>query len=297
MGPDGKIRMWAAEEINKINDTTLDVVVRDDMKFHDGKPCTAKDVKFTFDFMKKWEALNYFSALKTVKSVELLNANKIRIHLNQPFAPIYVTVFAQMPILPKHIWEKIAKEGNDPKNYHNEHPIGSGPFKFGYWKKGSELMVKRFEDHFKPAKPEGLLYLVYGSIDAMAGAVETGEADVTLLYLRPFQFRRLVAKNHVYGEPLTNHGFYNLWYNNRIKPFKDKAFRNAIARTIPAKQFIQDIWEGYGSHESAVIGHANKFWHNTNLAPIEFNIEKAKLILREAGYTWNKDGRLCYPSE
>ena len=119
--------------------------------------------------------------------------------------------------------------------------------------------MKRFEGHFNPAKPAGKIYLVYGSIDAMAGAVETGEADVTLLYLRPFQFRRLTAKKHISGEPLKNHGFYNLWYNNRKKPYSNPAFRNAMARTIPTKQFIEDIWEGDASHERAVIRGANKF--------------------------------------
>jgi peptide/nickel transport system substrate-binding protein len=295
MGPDGKVGMWAAKEITRIDDTTLDVVVRDDMVFHDGKPCTAKDVKFTFDFMKKWEAIYYHSAMKVVEKVDLLSENKIRINLKHPFAPIYVTVFSQMPILPKHVWEKIEKEVEDPKRYPNEHPIGGGPFKFAYWKKGQELLVKRHEEHWNPAKPEGLLYLVYGSTDAMCGAVETGEADVTLFYIQPFQYRRLVAKEHISGEPLTNHGFFNLWYNNRNKPFDDKAFRNAIARTIPSKQFIKDIFEGFGSHEGAIIGAANKFWHNPNLPPIEFDIEEAKRILKEAGYSWNKDGELCYP--
>ncbi|MBW2154114.1 MAG: hypothetical protein JRH18_20910, partial [Deltaproteobacteria bacterium] len=296
VGPDGKVQMWAAKQINRVNDTTLEVVVRDDMRFHDGKPCTAKDVKFTFDFMKKWEAINYFSAMKVVKSVDLVGENKLQINLTQPFAPIYVTVFSQMPILPKHVWEEIEKQVQDPKTYPNEKPIGSGPFKLAYWKKGSELLVKRFDEHWNPAKPGGLLYLVYGSTDAMCGAVETKEADVTLFYIQPFQYRRLVAKKHISGEPLTNHGFYNLWYNNRIKPFNDRAFRRAISRTIPAKQFIKDIFEGYGSHESTVIGSANKFWHNPNLPPIEFSIKEAKRILKDAGYTWNKEGKLCYPS-
>ena len=295
VGPDGKVRMWAAEDVKRINDTTLEVVLRNDLKFHDGKPLTVEDVKFTFDFMKKWGALNYYSALKEVESVEIVGDRKLRINLKRPFAPIYVTVFAQMPILPKHIWTEVEKKWDDPKNYPNEHPIGSGPYKWEYWEKGSEFMVKRFEEHFNPAKPGGLLYLIYGSTDAMVGAVEAKEADAVIMYIQPFQFERTTALPYISGEPLQLHGFYDLWYNCRRPPMSDKAFRNAIARTIPAEQFIKDIFKGYGKHESTVIGSANKFWHNPNLPPIPFDLGEAKRILKEAGYTWNDEGRLCYP--
>jgi peptide/nickel transport system substrate-binding protein len=297
IGPDGKPRMWAAADISGIDDTTLEILLRNDLKFHDGKPCTAEDVKFTFDYLKKWQGVRYVESLKIVDHVEIVGDQKLRLYLAKPFAPIHYTVFAQMPILPKHIWEEIEKKVKDPKTWPNDHPIGSGPYKFVHWKRGSELMLKRFEDHFQPAKPGGLLYLVYGSTDAMAGALETREADVTLQYLQPFQFHRLKKLSHIAGDPLTNHGFFNLWYNCRRKPFSDKNFRNAIARTIPANQFVKDIFEGYAAHESAVIGSANEFWHNPNLPPIEFSIAKAKRILKDAGYMWNKEGRLCYPPE
>jgi len=62
-------------------------------------------------------------AMKTIKDVELLGDYKLRINLTQPFAPIYVTVFSQMPILPKHIWEKIEKEVDDPKRYRKDEEV------------------------------------------------------------------------------------------------------------------------------------------------------------------------------
>jgi peptide/nickel transport system substrate-binding protein len=295
VGPKGKVQNWAAKKVERIDDTTLKITLRDDLKFHDGEKLTAEDVKFTFDFMKKYEALNYASALKEIESVEANNDLELTIYLNRPFAPIYVTVFSQMPLLPKHIWTEVENEWDDPKNFPNENPIGSGPYKWVSWKKGSEFKMDRFEDHFNPAKPGGLLYLIYGSTDAMVGAVEAKEADAVIMYILPFQFKRLTELDYISGEPLLLHGFFDLWYNCRREPFDDVSFRNAMAHTIPAKQFIQDIFEGYGNHESAMIGSANDFWHNPNLPPIPYDIEEAKKILNEAGYTYNSEGLLCYP--
>lgn len=130
IGPDTKPQLWAATAVNPIDQKTIDVTIRKDLKFHDGKPLTAEDVKFSYDFLAKHKALYFRTTLASVESVDVLDSYKVRFHLKKPHAPFISQTLAMVPLIPKHIWEKIA----EPTEYRNVPPIGSGPFKFDYWR-------------------------------------------------------------------------------------------------------------------------------------------------------------------
>ena len=94
--------------------------------------------------------------------------------------PGYVRqAFADVPIIPQHIWKDIPEKADvsDPMNFANEKPIGSGPFKFDYWDRGRELKVTAFKEHFSAPKCAGIIRIAYGSHDAMAAAIEKGECE------------------------------------------------------------------------------------------------------------------------
>ena len=101
------------------------------MRWHDGKPVTAEDVKFSFDYHKKWKAPFFLPALSNVVAVEVPSANTVRIRLENPSAPFVSTVLAGMFLIPKHIWESIPEKAgvDDPLKFANDKPVGSGPFK------------------------------------------------------------------------------------------------------------------------------------------------------------------------
>jgi len=71
VGPDGGIVPWAATSINAVDSNTVDITLRDGMKFHDGKPVTVEDVKFTFDYCLKWKAPFFLSSLEKFESVDI----------------------------------------------------------------------------------------------------------------------------------------------------------------------------------------------------------------------------------
>jgi len=298
IGPDGVPRPWAAEGYKVIDPTTIDVTLRDGMLWHDGRPVTAEDVKFTFDYHAKYKAPFFARSLQSVEEVRITSKDTLRFTLKKPHAPFVSNVLGAMFLIPKHIWQDIPekiKDLDDPLNYPNENPIGSGPFRFDHWDRGRELKVSAFKKHFHPPRCAGIIRVIYGSHDAMAAAIEKGECDRTRYTLKPSLLEDLKKVKNVVAKGYPNHGFYTLSYNTRRAPLNDPAFRKALAHVIPKDLIIQAILSGYADPGGSVIGPANRFWHNPVVKPFPTDVEKAKKILARAGYTWDNKGKLQYP--
>jgi peptide/nickel transport system substrate-binding protein len=297
IAPSGKAEPWAAESYKIVDPTTIDITLRQGMKFHDGMEVTAEDIKFTLEYHSKWKAPFFVESLKHLDSVETTGKYGIRLKLKDPYAPFVPNLLGAIFILPKHIWQDIPDkvDVSDPLNYANEKPIGSGPFKFDYWDRGRELKVSAFKEHFNPPKVEGNIRIVYGSHDAMAAAIEKGECDRTRYILKPSLLMDMKKVKNVVAKGYPNHGFYTLSYHTRRAPLDDPAFRRAIDLVIPRELMIEAILSGFGAPGGSVIAPSNEFWHNpaVKASPEDFN--KAKQILKDAGYTWDKKGKLHYP--
>jgi peptide/nickel transport system substrate-binding protein len=298
IGPDGVPRPWAAEKYAVIDPTTVEITLREGLLWHDGRPLTVEDIKFTFEYHGKWKAPFYAKALATVKSIDITGKRTIRFQLEKPYAPFLPTLLGAIFLIPKHIWQDIPekiKDLNDPLNYPNDTPVGSGPFKFDHWDQGRELKVSAFKQHFHPPKCAGIIEIIYGSHDAMAAAIEKGECDRTRYVLKPSLLEDLKKVKNVVAKGYPNHGFYTLSYHTRRPPLSDPVFRKALAHVIPKDLIIQAVLSDYADKGGSVIGPANTFWHNPAVKPFPTDINRAKKILADAGYTWDNKGKLHYP--
>jgi peptide/nickel transport system substrate-binding protein len=297
IAPSGKAEPWAAESYKIVDPTTIDITLRKGMKFHDGKAVTADDIKFTLDYHTKWKAPFFVESLKHLDSVETTGEYGIRLKLKEPYAPFIPNLLGAIFILPKHIWQDIPDkvDVSDPLNYSNEKPIGSGPFKFDYWDRGRELKVSAFKEHFSAPKVDGIIRIVYGSHDAMAAAIEKGECDRTRYIMKPSLLMDMKKVKNVVAKGYPNHGFYTLSYHTRRPPLDDPAFRRAIDLVIPRELMIEAILSGFGAPGGSVIAPSNEFWHNPAIKASAEDFNKAKQILKDAGYWWDKKGKLHYP--
>ncbi|HEY5632175.1 MAG TPA: ABC transporter substrate-binding protein [Burkholderiaceae bacterium] len=297
IAPDGKPVPWAASGMKVVDNTTLEITIKSGMKWHDGKPFTAEDVKFSFEYQTKWKAPFFLSSLKAVSSIEVTGANTVRIKLDKPSAPFVSNVLAAMYIIPKHIWQDIPEKVNidDPLKFQNDKPVGSGPFKFDHWRRGSEVKMSANKEHFNPPKCAGIIRVVYGSHDAIAAAIERGECDRAGYILSPALVDRLKKVKDVVARGYPSHGVYHLSYNNTIKPFDNPVFRNALNLLIPRKLISELVLLGYADPGGSIISPANAFWHNPAVkAPAE-NVKAARDMLAKGGYSWNAQGKLLYP--
>lgn len=293
----GKPVPWAATGMKMVDKNTMEVTIRPGMRWHDGKPVTAEDVKFSLDYHKKWKAPFYLPALSNVLEVEVPAANTVRIRLETPSAPFVSTVLAGMYIIPKHVWEQIPEKAgiDDPLKFPNEKPVGSGPFRLDHWRRGSELKLSAFREHFNPPKCAGIIRIVYGSHDALAAAIEKGECDRSRYILSAALVDRLKKAKNVVARGYDSHGLYHLTYNHKIRPFNDPAFRQALNHVMPRKMISDLVLLGYASPGSSIISPANKFWHNAGVKAAAEDVKKARDILAKAGYGWNAQGKLLHP--
>ncbi len=296
IGPDGKPLPWMAAGYRLVDPKTIDITIRDGMKWHDGRPVTIEDIKFSFDYQTKWKAPFFYNALKQIETLKITGKNSIRIRLARPNAPFLTNFLTGIFMIPQHIWKDIPEKVglDDPLKFPNEKPVGSGPFKLDYWNRGREFKVSAFKEHFHPPKCAGIIGVVYGSHDAIAAAIEKGECDRTRYILKPSLLLDLQKVKNVVAKGYPNHGFYTLSYNTRRPPLNDRAFRKALAHVIPKELMIEAILSGLADPGGSVIAPANKFWHNPAVKPFPTDVGKAKKILAEAGYTW-QGGKLHFP--
>ena len=298
IGPDLKAHPWAAESWKVVNPKTIDVVLRKGMKFHDGKPVTTEDFRFTFDYLKKWDFPFFRHAMTVIEKIDVSGMN-IRFHLKEPYAPFIFTVLTWLFILPKHIWEKIPESVGlkHPGDYQNPNPIGSGPFKFGYFRKGQEAYFKANKEHFAAPNVDDVYFVIIPSADGVAGALERGEIDINQVSLTPALADRLMELPYMQVTYAPTHMVYEARPNCEKKPFDDVEFRKAIYHTFDRRPFVNYFAGKAIEGRNTPFTPLMKPWHNPNLPAPEYSIDKARDVLKKAGYTWNSEGKLCFPAK
>lgn len=157
-------------------------------KWHDGKPVTAEDAEYSFNEIIAKVHPRAGSWWPNVASAKATGPYTFVITLKAPYAPFLTLVASVLSsgtlILPKHIYL-----GTDPKtNPANQKPIGSGPFKFAKWERGSFVELTRNDDYFKAGKPylDRLVFKIMPDAAARLLAFERGEVDFLHWYIVPY---------------------------------------------------------------------------------------------------------------
>lgn len=299
LNPSAEPTAAAATSWEAIDDTTVEVKLREGMTFHDGEPVTVEDVKFSYDYMIEHEVGYFIAFLNPIESVETPDDETIVFNLKEPYAPFVNVTLAQIPILPKHIWENIVEEEGlaHPGDYVNDNPIGSGPFVFEGWERDQYLRTSKFDDFYVDVEIDGYTYDLYANDEAIMTALETGQADVNAEQFNPANIEKSQTLDHLTVELVPDIGYQYLSFNARRAPFHDKAFRQAIAYTIDYDTIVDVYLDGYGQKGGSglVIFPSNEYWHNPDVDRPTYDPEKARQILEEAGYTWDEDGKLRMP--
>ena len=277
-------------------DDTIDVTIRTGHTFSDGKPVTAEDVKFSFEYMKEWKAPYFTQHLSRLQSVEVLAPNKIRFRLTEPYAPFIMNTLGQMYILPKHVWAPLLQETGlkTPQQFANSQPIGSGPYTVRYRREGSELYLARRKDHFAPPLAD-LLYVVYGSAEIVSQSLKAGSIDVSFQPLPPAGIKEFESDPRLAVYEAKSNGIMSLRYKTTGPVFWNRDLRRALFHAIPYERIVNEIYGGRATLTATPITPVNAYWHNPDLPKPAFDPEKARTILKQAGFTWDASGRLHFP--
>jgi peptide/nickel transport system substrate-binding protein len=290
IGPDGELRSWAAKSV-KVDGARARAKLRSGMRFSDGHPVTASDVAFTIRYLIDKKSPLFAPKLTAVRDVRA-DGDSVEITLARPSPAFVPTVLTQLPILPKHVWEKVA----NPAKFVNNAPVGSGPFVFAGRKLGAELRLTPNKEHFSAPKIDGLVMIVLGNFDAEVGGLAQGDLDMLGDVQNVAQLAAVRGKSGITVLSAESIGWAGLHYNMRKEPFDDRHFRRALSLLIPVHDIIDAVLDGHGKPAGSPIASSLTKWHDPSLRPFPYDTRAAMKELREAGYVFDRRGVLYYPT-
>ena len=303
IGADGLAKPWAAESVVWEDDTNVLVTLREGMTWHDGEPVTADDLMYSFEVPATGEAPMYEPFVSKIANMEEVDDLSVRFTLSEPWVAFETASLAKINLIPKHVWEPIINEllesDDNAESYQEEVPIGSGPYSFVAWKASEEVVLQRFDDHFAAPKAERWIRRIIPNVESALGQLQTGELN----FLMDWSGDATILADLAEADPniemvaTTELGFRFFAMNLRLEPFDDPAFRTAVAHTVPRDAIIQNIFKGYAVPADSYVSAAIDYWHNPDLPQYEYDIEAARAVLEEAGYSWDADGNLLMPAE
>lgn len=296
---EGKPVNWLANNINKVDDQTIEVTIRDDVKFHDGEPLTVEDVKFTFDFAKKVKSPTYAPHIKSIESVEITGDNKVTFKLKEPYAPFISNTLSLCLILPEHIWSKVLQEkgAEGVLTWENIPAIGSGPFIFDYWRPSEEFVLKSNENHFQVPKIDGIIRTPYAQSLGIVQGLVAGEVEMSSHNLSPLDLEEVNKNPDIEVVELSDMGSYVIHYNLRKAPFEDVYARRALTMAIPRQKVVSVVFDGGALKTFSLVSEDNTFWTNQEIEKLDFDLDKAIKELEDAGYRWDENGTLYFPKD
>jgi peptide/nickel transport system substrate-binding protein len=284
-----------AESVEESEDgLTYTVKLKKGIKFHDGEDLTADDVVFTYSIplSKEYDGprKSYFEALESVEKIDDLT---VKFHLNKVDAQ-FSTVGLSFGILPEHILKDVPVSKLGEHEFNTKKPVGSGPFRFVEWKDGEYVKLEAFDGYYQgrphldaitmkfiPDTNAMLTQLQNRDIDFWAGIPPSDMETVK-------SFQDEIGIKIEEGLSLS----YTFFAGNlRNDLFKDKNVRQAITHAIDREMIVKEILEGYG--EVAHVPESPLSWaYNPNVPKFEYDPEKAKQMLADAGWKPGKDGIL-----
>jgi len=300
IGPDGLPQPWAAESYEWVDDTTITVTLRDDMMWHDGKPVTPEDVKFSFEAAGSGEAPMYSPFVNGIADIAIDGMN-ITFNLSQPSAPFLTASLSKINIIPKHIWESVIEEQKtletNAESFQEEVPIGSGPYRFSSWTLNEEVVLAANGDHWAAPEAERWILRIVPNVEAALGMLRSGEIN----FLSDFPGDPTVVVSAAEEDPnltavsTVDIGFRYVAFNHRRPPFDDAAFRKALSASVDRRLIVGAAFRGFAVPSNSVVSPALGFWHNeSTVEGMTAGVDLAKEMLAEAGYEV-VDGQLNYP--
>jgi peptide/nickel transport system substrate-binding protein len=264
--------------------------LRKGVKFHDGTPFNAQAVYDSFDRIidekhpfygyGKWKYLSL--SLDAVKEIKVIDEYTIALVTKKPYAPLLNNLALWLcPILsPKAMAEY--------KDQIGMHPVGTGPFKFVKWVKDDQIIFERNDNYWgKKALVDKIILKSIPEPSARLMALQSGTVDLAD-DLDPDSINLVMQdpKMKVINRPSVNVGYLAM---NTEKPLlKDRRVRQAINHAIDKDTLIKTIYQGLA------IPAKNPFppsiWgYNDAIQPYDYNPEKAKKLLADAGFDRNSE--------
>lgn len=275
---DGELIPWLAKSWEFTDDQTLVMEVRDDVTFHDGSTMKAEDVKFTLCKLAESSFSKALFGSIDVENTKTTGDYTLEIKLLYPYAPLLEAFTTPRAGI---VSEAVYNEMGPEKFARN--PVGTGPMKFKQWITGDRIEFEEYEGYWGE-KPAFKNFTARVSVEGSSRAIEleTGGVDVAF-ELAPADWKRIDENPNTQLISGNTRGVSYLCLNNSLEPIKGNLkLRQAMAYGLDMTNLVQAAWQG--TADVATSFYANNIMGHKVEGPLEYNPEKAKELLAEAGY-------------
>lgn len=287
--PSEPMKPWLATKAEWSPDyTSVKVTIRDNATWSDGQKLTAEDVAFTYNLVKKYPALNDQGVPYTDATA---SGNEVTIKIASPQYVNQQKVLWRVPIVPKHIWEKISDPTTDPV----KQPVGSGPYTLKSFTPATTTLTLRDGGYWQDLpKVKELRFTSYTDNSAQTTALANGESEWSFVFIPNYQavFVDKDPAHHKVWAPAIL-GIHGLYINTSKKPFDDPVLRRAMNMAIDREDIFTTAEAGYFHPLVKSVTGLPSPAGDAFIAP-EFkgqehkvDVEGAKALLTGAGYQFD----------
>ncbi|MEV6235923.1 ABC transporter substrate-binding protein [Lentzea sp. NPDC051838] len=278
---------------------TWTFTVPEGKKWSDGQPITAQDVAFTYNLMLSNDVARTANG-SFVTNFEKVTATDDKTVVIKTKAPQVTMLALDIPIVPKHVWEKVT----NIKDYANDQMpvVGSGPFVLSEHVAGQFIKLKANKSYWRGAPKYDELHFVYfQNSDAAVQALAKGEVDL-VNRMAPAQYDSLDKKDGVTRNKAQGRRFTELLINPGAQTragepigdgnaaLKDVRVRRAIAQAVDLDALVQRVSLGYAEKGSGLVPPVFGKWHWQPEKPRAFDPAAANAALDAAGFPRKADG-------
>src|SRR5438477_5445142 len=277
----GKVGPSLATSWRTLDDTTWEVKLRQGVKFHDGTPFTAGDVKASFDrVLDEKHKLTARGNHAKIKSVEVMDPQTVRFKTDGPY-PLFVERMTALVIQS----EKVIKDKGH--EWMQENPVGTGPHKLVRWQKKQEHLLQRNDDYWGP-KPAFKFVRVRIIPEQATQIAELISGGVDVIKAVPPDQMDVINKSgqaRTATSPILRTAMIQLDQAARSgpNPFTDKRVRQAANLSTDMDGIIKHVLNGLGDRVSTAV-NPMAFGFDANLKPYKQDLAAAKKLLADAGY-------------
>jgi len=262
------------------------------VKWHDGEPFTSKDVCFTWKFASDPESQTYNSDdYRGITDCQMPDENTVVFTWDGLYGT-YAGIFEA--IMPEHKLGALTTAEIVTNEEYNRSPIGTGPYKFGEWKSGEYIRVVKNDDYWRGAEYPKMDEIVFNFIpddNTRLNALKTG--DYQIGEILPVQVKEMEGNANGEVKLIDSNVFLHLDLNNNSertkKLFGDVKVRQAIYHAIDRDAIAEQLMEGTVTVVNGPY-NPNSVWVNNDVKVYDYDVEKAKQMLDEAGWVVGADG-------
>ncbi len=283
-GPEMSLKPMLAERWENPNPNTWRFHIRRGVKFHNGDPLTAEDVKFTIDLGLANKGSTQNSYLGPTETVRVVDPYTVELTTKTPFPPLLANI-SRLHIVPR-VYAKIGADAFSTKQ-----PIGTGPYKFVEWQHGQRIVLEANPDYWAGAPaPKRLIFRFIPDPSTRAAELKAGGVDI--ITGPPIaQLKELAAGDTaIVTVPAVRVIAYP--FNTLQKPLGDVRVRRALNLAVDRETIVKTLLQGYGkpTGQPFIPGWLG---YDPEIKPFPYDPAQAKKLLADAGYasgfdlTWN----------